>query len=617
MGENQNTEVKNTEEVKNPTVIDVSMPEKDSSDLENNEIVEVVPPETKPVESAELTKDQIKQEQKDYMLKLAKESNIDWDKIEFEEDGVTPKVTEETCKIFNAAVSDYFDVNSLDTYIHMAKDAIEDYKRTKEAVDKGEADKDDLEYFKSCTVGYEDSRLVLAMIQQESKRLEKEFAESMVAEKFIKAVTLKSLRDYIVDEYRLTDSWYNPENKPIKELDKTKEIDESLIKKMYVTPMFAEQIKRYFVKYLSSQEYNIFGYEFIERSEDRFVLGLQNYISHIQSKENIDISLLIKRDFQSLDFFTTIIRYALIVNKDPTIEKVEDKELNILKEKLDNNGVITSQSGNIFEQIYKIIDEIINDLKRSDNLERIKYITKDIFEKDPLYKDFNPRNDINIDDYSKTIVEISKAFPTVEALQLKKWGKHYAFMNKYENYITYSKLQAVIDDETKTEVEKRSACINTIVSIVHSMYMFIFSEIIINLTHFIKFNLNTKETRDTIFATMFNNLILQHQLGYKVTFTEENSKGDALYKLCEEALGKNQYDMFIGDKKDDIILKEVDLSVVRSSYFEVVQDMLSLVQSNLASIFNDSYISWRNKKLANEQVQLANKKKNKKKHHKR
>lgn len=599
----------NEEEIKTsePTVVNVEMPKEDSSDLNNEEIIESHKDKTLDTET-------IKQEQKDYMLKLAKESNIDWNTIEFEEDGVTPKVTSENCNIFNAVVSEYFDTASMDTYIGMARDAIDDYKNMKKLVDSGEADNDDLEYFKSCSIGYEDSRLVLAMIQQESKKLEKEFSESKVAEKYIKAVTLKTLHDYIINEYKLTDSWFNPENKPIEELDKTKEIENDLMKFMYITPLFKQQIKRYFVKSMSCPAFNIFSHSFINRSEDRFVLALQKYISYIETKENLDVSVLIKRDFQIFDFFTTVIRYALYNAKDPSIETVDEKELSILSEKLDPEKIITSKSDNIYVKISNVINKIVDSLMNIANVERITHIAKTIFTEDHLFSKVIP-NASNIDDYKNIIIKISESFPEVQSANLGKWGDHYVFMNKYENYYTYKSLCDIIADDSKTEIEKRKACINTIISIVHAMYMFTFSETILNLSEFIKYELNAKDTRTTMFATVINNLMLQHNFGYKASFTSENCKDDKLYDLAKDFF-KDQYEMFIGDKTDDILLKEVDLSNVRESYADVVNDMLELLNNNIISIFNDDYIIWYNKELT-KQAEIAHNSKNKHKKHRR
>ena len=90
-------------------------------------------------------------------------------------------------------------------------------------------------------------------------------------------------------------------------------------------------------------------------------------------------------------------------------------------------------------------------------------------------------------------------------------------------------------------------------------------------------------------------------------------KGDKLYDLAKDFF-KDQYEMFIGDKTDDILLKDVDLSSVRESYADVVNDMLELLNNNIISVFNDDYIVWYNKELA-KQAKVTHSSKNKHKKH--
>jgi hypothetical protein len=53
-------------------------------------------------------------DQKEYLLQKAKESDLNWDEIEIDEDGHTPKITEEDKAIYAAATDDIFDKETLD-----------------------------------------------------------------------------------------------------------------------------------------------------------------------------------------------------------------------------------------------------------------------------------------------------------------------------------------------------------------------------------------------------------------------------------------------------------------------------------------------------------------------
>lgn len=598
------------ENVENETTVkEVDLPEENKDDISVEESISMkrVNPESEEVKK-------ITDEQKDYLLKRAKESNIDWDKVEFEEDGLTPSVTDEEKKIFAAITSEFFDYETIELYIEQANFAIADYKEMKAHIDSGMADETDLEHYKFTTQGYEDARIVLAMLQQESRKLEKEFKESKIAEDFIKGITLKTLRDFVVDKYKLTDSWYNPENKPAEELDTTKEIEESIMNNMFVTTLLRQMVKRYRIKSKHSQLYNIFGEKVINDTNHHFIEGLQSYINNLPSHDNVDVKTVITRDFKCLDFINATVLYPLIYFNDPIINEMpltaEEKELFVTK--LDPKGYYSlDDSEKVYEKLYKSINNVLDKLVDVSNVERILAITNSIVKTNKLYKEISATG-IDLEDYPKYIAEIAKRFPAVNGVKLMNWGSVYEYMNKYETYITYAKLYAVITDSSRSEVEKRRAAFNTLKSVLGQWYMCLFGEIVTCIDDHITEVIWSKEPRKTTFAMVLKNLILQHELGYKADFIpNEDSTGEKLYEKAKTVFGSD-YDYMIGTEKDDILLKHVDLTNVRKEYVKVLIDMVDTIYENYENIFNDSYIVFKNNFDTEVKVNKTSKKKNKK-----
>ena len=172
-------------------------------------------------------------DQREYLLQKAKESDLNWDEIEIDEDGHTPKITDEDKAIYAAATDDIFDAETLDVFISSATANIDSYIEMKGAIDAGVADEDDLEYFETVSKMYEDSRVVLAMIQKGARDLVKELNENQVTESVIKGATLKTIRDFIVSKYRYTGIPNNCALKDISKYDRTKEIEDNILKTMF------------------------------------------------------------------------------------------------------------------------------------------------------------------------------------------------------------------------------------------------------------------------------------------------------------------------------------------------------------------------------------------------
>jgi hypothetical protein len=580
-----------TTEVNKATVKNVDLPEEDSSDITAEETIEM----SKPIDANSEEVKKINEEQKDYLLKRAKEAEIDWDSIIYEEDGVTPVVTNENIEVFSAFVSDFIDPSSMYFYVEQARDAIHSYFEMKDHVESGDATTDDLEYYKACTTGYEDARIVLAMIQVESSRLEKEFNESGIAEDFIKGITLKNLRDYIVERFRFNRTWCKtPEN--IEDLDDTKEIEDSILKTLFVTTMFKKTFERYRCKAISSKIHNIFGKKFISDFNTQFIKGIQSYINCIPDKNNIDIKTVITRDFKALDFVNAVILFAMIEENDPIVADLtlSEEEMATLKSKLNPNNYFTcDENDNIYKNINKLVNKIIDKLLIAENLNKFINLSFDILKSDPLHNKIMLGIDLEAyKDYPEYIARIATFFPEINGIRIMEWGKVYAYMNKYETYITYYNLKQILSDPEISDKDKRKGAFNTVKSIMNSLFMFAYGDFISTLTEYIKENVYSREPRPLMFTNIIRNVVMQHEFGFKADFTPTvDDSGEVLYEKAKTSFGK-EYRFMIGKEKDDILLKDVNLTDTRKAYIDIVYDMCDLIDNQMDEIIDDSYVNF-------------------------
>jgi hypothetical protein len=591
LNEKPEIDVESNVEVKEATVTDVDLPEEDKSDISVEETLE----NAKPIDANSEEVKKINEEQKNYLLKRAKETNIDWENITYESDGVTPTVTNENIDVFSAFVSDFIDPSSMYFYVDQARDAIRSYFEVKELVDSGNATKSDLDYYKVCGEGYEDARIVLAMIQVESSRLEKEFNESGIAEDFIKGITLKNLRDYIVERFRFNKTWCNT-SENIKDLDDTKEIEDSILKTLFVTTLFNKTFERYRCKAISSKIHNIFGKKFISDFNTQFIKGIQSYINCIPDKNNIDIKTVITRDFKALDFVNAVILFAMIEENDPIVADLtlSEEEKTTLKSKLNPNNYFTcDENNNIYKKINKLINKIIDKLLVIENLDKFVNLSFDILKSDPLHNKIMLGIDLEAyKNYPEYIARIATFFPEINGIRIMEWGKVYAYMNKYETYITYYNLKQILSDPEISDKDKRKGAFNTVKSIMNSLFMFAYGDFISTLTEFIKENVYSREPRPLMFTNIIRNVVMQHEFGFKADFTPTvDDSGEVLYEKAKTSFGK-EYRFMIGKEKDDILLKNVNLTDTRKAYIDIVYNMCDLIDNQMDEIIDDSYVNF-------------------------
>ena len=133
------------ETVIKPTEIAVEKTEEDATDVSTEEIVDNA------MKKEDI--DKIDAEAKEYLEKHSKEAEIDWDKIEFEDEEKNfPKVSKEELDVFCTISEGFIDREAVETYIRIAHADIENYLEVKKLVDSGEATEDDKEYYDSLSV---------------------------------------------------------------------------------------------------------------------------------------------------------------------------------------------------------------------------------------------------------------------------------------------------------------------------------------------------------------------------------------------------------------------------------------------------------------------------------
>ena len=98
------------------------------------------------------------------------------------------------------------------------------------------------------------------------------------------------------------------------------------------------------------------------------------------------------------------------------------------------------------------------------------------------------------------------------------------------------------------------------------------------------------ETQNIMFSTVMSNLICQHELGYRQKLItegeEQNVSGEGLYNLAENLL-KDKFTYIIGNKKDDILLKDVNLIETRRTYITDCTELIQFIHCNLTDVKNN------------------------------
>ena len=519
-------------------------------------------------------------DQREYLLQKAKESDLNWDEIEIDEDGHTPKITDEDKAIYAAATDDIFDAETLDVFISSATANIDSYIEMKSAIDAGVADEDDLEYFETVSKMYEDSRVVLAMIQKGARDLVKELNENQVTESVIKGATLKTIRDFIVSKYRYTGIPNNCAPKDFSKYDRTKEIEDNILKTMFPVVLLSESIHRDMVKFKKSPTNNgILSPEYFADHSKWFVFGLQTYLTAVSkdNPNNIDMTKVIYRDFRALDFINPVVTYALAYTKHPigVAMKFEESSLDSMKNTLNPNDMFVDDMTGLVRAVDETVNTLLNNLES--NISRAKNIVLE----DKIWSELSAEEKEKFDDYTSFITVISNKFPQIDGLRISPWGKVFSFMEKYQNYTDFKTLSE--EKDKVSEEEFKSKAFIVVMNIAKRFFIWKYADIIDDINTSIKESV-PKHSRDFMFGAVINSIVLQHNLAFKTPFDPlTNAAGDQLYELAEKTFSPVDYKLLIGDKKNDILLRDVNLCESRRAYLKLTAYILEFIRDSLAT----------------------------------
>ncbi len=621
MSENIEEKKENTD----VTVIEVPVPEteKDSSVEEVDKTINKSTAEEsfdiKPTLSAD--SEQVKkvtEEQKEYLLKRAKEANIDVDKLEYEEDGVTPKITDEMLELFAIYSNGIFDKEFFQIYIDQAKSIIDQYKDFKSMVDKGLTDEDDMEYYSGLAKGYEEARLIIGLVQTEYNKMCKDFEENKIFENQSKAITLSLLRDYFVNEFKLVDTWLHPVlrepsaiAKEIAKYDRTKELEDSIRKMMFVAPIFKEYAHKMFIRCKGDHSLNSFEKKFTDSNFESLIYGLNSYIKNSGETHDIDLKTIITRDMNNMNFVKAILTTMFIYNNDEFIKdiNVSEESLNTLRKKMNPNDVYTKTEDNIFTELYKNFSTIKQYFIDKQFITRLFTIVGNNVTSDKIFKIVGI--DLN-ESYDKFIIKFSEKLPEITGTSIIRWGQYYSYLKKYEFYHSVKLLKEYIEGEEKNEKTGESLLIDCISTYLVEYLNMIYGKILSDLDIFVKENVYSAPMRQTMFAMLTNNILMQHELGFKSDFNPETeSSGDGLYELAQKVFGE-QYKFIIVDKEKDILLKDVNLIETRKCYFNTINELMEFMLFSCECIMKGDYYNGYSKPFSNTKTKKTKKKHNRK-----
>ena len=565
-----------------PTVIEVPIPEgeKDSSveEVDNEELYKLKP--NLSPDSEEIVK--IDNERKEYLIARAKEAEIDFSTIELGENGYTPKITDEMVEVFASYSNGLFDKDFMNVYIDQAVSIIDQYLDFKKMVDGGMIDEDDLEYYDGLSKSAEEGRLILALVQNEYNKIKKEFDENKVFELQSKAMTISLLRDFFVEKFRLTDTLYYDKVDDVSKFDKSEFLDNEIAEKMFVSPIFRQYIYRMRVMSESRHDYGPLTPKFFETEFDELIYGINAYIDTLEDQKDIDIKEIIYKDFNNLNYVKAVLTMMFIVNNDPFINLEKNKELvERLKAKLDPNNCFTTSEDNPFKHLYDMFNnDLINVLSNADKLKTLCERMKLIVTSDKVYKKLKVDIELPYVDFIKTI---SENIPDIKGTKIVKWGKYYALLKKFELYHSVKLACETYSNESIPNETKRSVLIEMITSFLVEYMGIVIGKMTSDIKNNVTDNVYSKEIRPTMFAMIMNSILLQHELGFKSEFKNDETSGDGLYSLAEKVFG-NQYKYMIVDKDKDYLLKKVDLIKTRREYYSSVEELIMLFRLGLNNI---------------------------------
>ena len=501
---------------------------------------------------------------------------IEWDKIVYEDEAkLIPLVTQDDIDIFTSITSEFVGDMDISSWVSIAKEELKEYQEMKSR--ELELDADELKYMINMEETVKSSKELLALIQVDAKNLSKDFEENKIAETAIKAATVKTLRDFILKRYPIVNEKDNFINK----------IENDINKHMYVIPTFKRLIDREYRR-INSKEYNRFSSSVIGDDALFYTQAISTYVKMLGADAvNIDLSALIAKDFEFMNFFVITVLYSVYKSAKPdfvlkNIKNIDDKTLESLNKTMDLNGHFTSMENGPFKQINESVEKLSVLLHNVDNIDKImKNIDTALnsdknfrFWKKNVEESIKQENKDNKELYTSILSKLVENIPTIENDKIGSWVRYYRTIRILNLYLTFSDLKSLLlsTDINVTIDVVDSAVFNVVMHLVKREYDHNFSKLVVDLNIFINDTINSADSRDIFFKTSMNFLNVIHSFGFKSYYTEEDKD---IYKLAKEKMGDKLFASTIVDENDDIVLKDVDLTSTKNEYYNLVLEVLN------------------------------------------
>ena len=507
---------------------------------------------------------------------------IDWDKVVYEDENKQiPLVTQEDIEIFSSITDEFIGDMDINSWVNIAKEEINEYIELKSR--ELELEVNELSYLHNMEETVKSSKELLALIQLDSKNLAKDFVENKIAETAIKAAVIKTLRDFTIKRYPI-----------VEDKDEFVEyVNNDISKHMYVIPIFKRLIEREFNR-ISSSEYNRFNSSVFMDDAIDYTHAISAYLKMLDSDEvNIDLSALIAKDFEFMNFYVITVLYSVYKKSNPDfvlkhIKNIDDKTLESLNKTMDLEGHFTSMKDGPFDRINEKIETLIHKFHDVDIIDKIMNNIKDSLNSDKLFRYWKKTvegqdGSVSSDDaenskYTTILSKIIENIPSIENNMIGEWAKYYRVVRVLNLYLIFNDCKKVLLDEKLTDDDRDGAIFNLIVHLVKREYDHSFSKFVTDFNIFIKDTINAADSRDIFFKTSMNFLNVIHSFGFKSYYTEEDKD---IYKLAKEKMGNKLFESTIVDESDDIVLKDVDMTSTKNEYYNLVDRVLNNLISSI------------------------------------
>ena len=631
-----------SESVVKPTEITVEKAEEDATDVSTEEIVDNA------MKKEDI--DKIDAEAKEYLEKHSKEAEIDWDKIEFEdEEKLLPVFTEDDRQVFDICTSPIIYEGMAGKWSEMAKNDIADYKQYLKNKAEGLEDDDDDEYQKSLENSAKSAKELLALLQQESRRMADEYQKNKIAEHGIKDVVTSLFGNFLKEKFHFTFDLHASSQKEIKASNAffekyMKHLSDETKKYMFTPVMFDNYIKKNFMRY------NYVTEEYFKHEIDNVIsairvgatiLGVENTTTEVndkgerflvKKKDPMNVGAFIRGTLEECNFTISAIMYAFIlyggeeyaVVKKSFEKAVGSNDFSKIEQVVGLEGYYDQMNApkkigpfyDLFlavESLMKILQNqvILNDL---DLLYYHMMRENEIFDKIARMDDSGVELEIHgntntilgfeIKDDDKFLALLAKYYPVVEGKHLGDFPKYYALTLLHARYLTVHELKRLLDAAKNSPEDEAAKKVfaESITNISFQLAMrfisdenkFTYCEFISDVYDFCKssYDIN-KLDKNFIFGRILGYNDMGYELGYKFGFdTTNEASGHGLYEHASKILQK-KYSELIVEEEEDFLLEKVNLIDVHEKFVKIttsIANFLSFQLNNRAYAANN-YVS--------------------------